>query len=269
MSSIHFTMKETRAQDKIEFDGVCISEQELKNLIAAKKRLDTTRDHYVLLNPEDKKPFPPNHTYVRDMSVVVVRQPLPAGLVARARQQARDAAAAAARAENSAADQAYETIKAISSAAEAAKAAAAADPNAQYPDTKALYDMEAQLIAGREQAVWQSQTHEAILRQQQQQGRGARRGLGRQPPFCCFCGTYSPDHSPIECPNKHEPRNNLRHVRAPTGIPSSFLNPDKGGGLLLSTGQTAAVATNAADTAKFLAAFPNAKKLQALAKKGA
>ena len=276
MSVIFFKFKGSRAaKEKITFDGLSISEQELKNAIAEMKGLDTSKDQYVLCHPETHVPFPPTQTYVRNMSVEVKREPLPQGMGGRGRpQQAADAAAAA---DDPTANQAMAAAQALSAAA----AAAAADPNAQQPDAKLMREMEAQAVTNMAQAAWQAQTDQHIRNAQQreqeqrQQGRGRGGGFGRgfgrgpgsnqPPPICRNCGAVGGLHWPDECPN---PKSNVRQVRAPTGIPSSFLKDSEEGGLLLNTGRTAAVTADAAAAKNAFAAIPSARRA-ALARQAA
>jgi hypothetical protein len=272
MSSILFKFKGSRAAaERLTFDGISISEQELKNAIAEQKGLDTSRDQYVLLNPDTHAPFPPDFTFVRNMSVEVKREPIPQGLAGRGRpQQAADATAAA---QDTTANQALAAAQALSAAA----AAAAADPNAQQHDRRLMLEMEAQAVTSMAHDVWQAQTDQHIRNFQQreqhmrEQGLGRGQGYGRSsrgpgtnqpPPICRNCGTAGGLHWPDECPN---PRSNLRQVRAPTGIPASFLREADGGGLLLNSGRTAAVATAAAGA---FAALPSARRA-ALAQRAA
>jgi E3 ubiquitin-protein ligase RBBP6 len=275
MSSILFKFKGSRAAaERLTFDGISISEQELKNAIAEQKGLDTSRDQYVLLNPNTHVPFPPNFTFVRNMNVEVKRKPLPQGLAGRGRpQQAADTAAVA---DDPTAHQAMAAAQALSAAA----AAAAADPNAQQPDAKLMLEMEAQAVTNMTQAAWQAQTDQHIRnaqqREQQQREQALVRGQGygrsirgpganQPPPICRNCGAAGGLHWPDECPN---PRSNMRQVRAPTGIPASFLQEAEGGGLLLHSGRTAAVTADSAAAARVFAALPSARRA-ALAQRAA
>jgi hypothetical protein len=270
MSVIFFKFKGQRAApEKVTFEGVTISDTELKNLIAEKKGLDTTKDQYLLLNPDDKhKPYPPGTEFVRNMHVVVKREPLPAGIVARGRHQ--QAAAEAAEADPTA-NQAFAAAQALASAT----AAAAADPNSEQAqlDPKAVRDLEAKVIADLTASAWQAQTDQQILhqrqREQQQLAQGRGRGYGRGgfgrggpgtiPPICKHCGAIN-QHFPDECPQRYAPRTDLRQVRAPTGIPADYVKEDESGGLLLNTGKTATIRHDAAGAASVFASLPAARK---------
>jgi hypothetical protein len=277
MSVIFFKFKGQRAApEKVTFEGVTISDTELKNLIADKKGLDTTKDQYLLLNPDDKhKPYPPGTEFVRNMHVVVKREPLPAGIVARGRQQ--QAAADAAEADPTA-NQAFAAAQALASAT----AAAAADPNSEQAqlDPKAVRDLEAKVIADLTASAWQAQTDQQILHQRQReqqqlaQGRGrgygrfGSRGPGNIPPICKYCGAIN-QHFPDECPQRYAPRTDLRQVRAPTGIPAAYVKEDESGGLLLNTGKTATIRHDAAGAASVFASLPAARKAAMLRAKAA
>lgn len=267
-SFILFKFKGSRAApEKVFFDGITISEQELKNLIAEKKGLDTTKDQYLLLNPEDgMKPFKPHHEFVKNSSVVVKREPLPAGQVARGRLQAAEA-------QDLSDNQAFAAAQALA-AATAAITAEGGTEQAQV-DQQAVRELEARAAVDLAASAWQAQTDQTILhaRQREEQlkaaaaagrGRGFGRGFGNRapgapPPICKHCGAVNA-HFPDECPQRYAPRTDLRQVRAPTGIPSSFLKDDESGGLLLNTGKTAAVTLDTAAATKTFAALPTAKR---------
>jgi hypothetical protein len=276
-SFILFKFKGSRAApEKVFFDGITVGEQELKNLIAEKKGLDTTKDQYLLLNPEDGlKPFKPHHEFVKNSSVVVKREPLPPGLVARGRQQAAEA-------QDLSENQAYAAAQAFA-AATAAITSEGGTEQAQV-DQQTVRELEARAAVDLAASAWQAQTDQTILhaRQREEQlkaaaaagrGRGFGRGYGSRPPgapppICKHCGAVNA-HFPDECPQRYAPRTDLRQVRAPTGIPASFLKDDDAGGLLLNTGKTAAVASDQLAAAKTFAALPMAKRAALAAAKAA
>lgn len=230
MSFILFKFKGSLAAEKLIFDGLSISKQELKNAIAQKKGLDTSRDQYVLLKPATHMPFPPDHMCIRNTTVEAKHMPLPQGLVGLGRpRQAADAAVAA---DDPTTNQALAAAQALSAAA------AAADPSSQQVDRRLMLEMEAQAVTSMAHAAWQAQTGQHIRYAQQreqqlhQEGRGRGVGFGRgaggkqQPPYCHNCGVGG-QHWPHECPNH---RSSLRQVRIPRGIPSSYLQETEEGG---------------------------------------
>jgi len=281
-SVIFFKFKGQRAAgEKVAFDGMTISSTELKNLIAEKKGLDTSKDAYVLLDPTKGTPFPDNHTYVRNSHVVVRRVPLTQPAPRRQQQ------AAAAAEEDEGSNQALALAQALA-ALPAQAAADATDEQGQLEQLKArqaIEDLQADLAVESQAAAWRAQTDSHIrqqqqhqLQQQQQQaqqgrGRGYGRGFGARtpgsvPPVCRYCGAVGA-HWPDECPQRHAPRTDLRQVRAPTGIPSSYVREDEAGGLLLNTGRTGAVKTNDAEASSIFAALPAAKRAALAAAKAA
>lgn len=279
-SVIFFKFKGARAPkfNEVVFDGLTISDMELKNLIAAKQGLDMTRDQLVLLHkdgPHKDEPYKPGHEFVRNTQVIVKREPLPPGLAARGRQQAAGEEQ----------DLLQNPAFAAAQAAAEATAAIAAQSGAGevQVDQAAFRDLEAKAAVDLAATAWDAQTEQNILHQrarEEQQRAAAAAGRGRggwgrnfqhtggPPAWCKFCGAQNA-HFPDDCPRRNNPREDLRRVRAPVGIPASMLTTDEGGGLLLNSGKTAAVTLDSAEAAKTFAAMPAARRKALAAERAA
>jgi hypothetical protein len=273
--TVLFKFKNARGDpEAVHFDGYHISALELKNLIAEKKGLvDGTLE---LSDPKTKAVFDDSHVFPRGSAVTVRRV-----AATRAAQRAQQQAAAAADAvEESVAGPAMATLQAMT----AQSGAAAVDPqdeNATLQQRKAgqgAEDLQIAALVDAQNEAWRAQTDKNILatraREQQlaaQRGRGrgfgsafmhSGRGRGQGGAgigFCKFCGKLD-DHFSDDCPQKYNPRTDLRHVRAPAGIPAELLETSTEGGLLLTSGKTGALKSNTAMAVKEFAALPTAAR---------
>ncbi|KAF6261217.1 hypothetical protein COO60DRAFT_1459237 [Scenedesmus sp. NREL 46B-D3] len=271
--TVLFKFKNARGDpEAVQFDGYHISAVELKNLIAEKKGLvDGTLE---LSDPKTKAVFEDSHVFPRG-SAVTVRRVAATRAAQRAQQQAVTAADAA---DEGIAGPAMATLQAMT----AQSGAAAVDPqdeNATLQQRKAgqgAEDLQIAALVDAQNEAWRAQTDKNILatraREQQlaaQRGRGrgfgssfmhSGRGRGQGAAgigFCKFCGKLD-DHFSDDCPQKYNPRTDLRHVRAPAGIPAELLETSNEGGLLLNTGKTGALKSSTAAAAKEFAALPTA-----------
>jgi hypothetical protein len=274
-ATVLFKFKNARGDpEAVHFDGYHISAVELKNLIAEKKGLvDGTLE---LSDPKTKAVFEDSHVFPRG-SAVTVRRVAATRAAQRAQQQAATAADAT---EEAVAGPAMAALQAMT----AQSGAAAADPqdeNAMLQQRKAgqsAEDSQITALVDAQNEAWRAQTDKNILatraREQQlaaQRGRGrgfgsafmhSGRGRGQGGTvigFCKFCGKLD-DHFSDDCPQKHNPRTDLRHVRAPAGIPAELLETSTEGGLLLNTGKTGALKSSTAAAAKEFAALPTAAR---------
>jgi hypothetical protein len=271
--TVLFKFKNARGDpEAVQFEGYHISAVELKNLIAEKKGLvDGTLE---LSDPKTKAVFEDSHVFPRG-SAVTVRRVAATRAAQRAQQQAATAADAT---EEAIAGPAMATLQAMT----AQSGAAAVDPqdeNATLQQRKAgqgAEDLQIAALVDAQNEAWRAQTDKNILatraREQQlaaQRGRGrgfgsafmhSGRGRGQGGTgigFCKFCGKLD-DHFSDDCPQKYNPRTDLRHVRAPAGIPAELLETSTEGGLLLNTGKTGALKSSTAAAAKEFAALPTA-----------
>jgi hypothetical protein len=275
-STVYFKFKNARGEpETVHFEGYHISAVELKNLIADKKGLvDGTLE---LSDPKPPKAvFDDDHVFPRG-SAVTVRRVAATRAAQRAQQQAATAADAT---EEAIAGPAMATLQAMT----AQSGAAAVDPqdeNATLQQRKAgqgAEDLQIAALVDAQNEAWRAQTDKNILatraREQQlaaqrNRGRGygstfMHSGRGRGPGgavigFCKFCGKHN-DHFSDDCPQKYNPRTDLRHVRAPAGIPAELLETSNEGGLLLNTGKTGALKSSTAAAAKEFAALPTAAR---------
>lgn len=278
-----FKFRNARGEpESVIFDGIHITAVELKNLIAEKKGL--TDSALELSDPKTKSVFDDNHVFPRGSAVTVRRV-----AASKTQTRAQQAAAAADATESIAAGPATAALQSLSAFRGAT--AASADPgdeNAQLEQRKVNQgkeDAEIGLIVSAQDEAWRAQSDKNILaaraREQQlaaQRGRGRGfgshmhgrgRGPGGQPTgFCKFCGKMN-DHYSDDCPYKHNPRTDLRHVRTPAGIPAELLEQSSEGGLLLASGKTGALKASTDLASQAFAALPTAAKrapaLQALA----
>lgn len=276
--TILFKFRNARGEpESVSFDGIHITALELKNLIAEKKGLtDSTLE---LSDPKTKAIYDDNHVFPRGSAVTVRRV-----AASKTHTRAQQAAAAAEVTEEVVAGPAMAALQTLAtSRAPAASAVNQGDESAQLEQRKANQDKEDAeigLLVSAQDEAWRAQSDKNILatraREQQlavQRGRGRGfgssfmhgRGRGSQPTgFCKFCGKMN-DHFSEDCPQKFNPRTDLRHVRAPAGIPSELLEQSSEGGLLLNTGKTGALKASTDLAAQAFAALPTAaKKVPAL-----
>eukprot|EP00879_Flechtneria_rotunda_P013212 GHRR01013797.1.p1 GENE.GHRR01013797.1~~GHRR01013797.1.p1 ORF type:complete len:1007 (+),score=453.07 GHRR01013797.1:167-3187(+) len=265
--SIRFKFKNSVGQPEVvTFGGFHISGLELKNLIAEKKGLvDVSLE---LTDAASKAVYDDAQIIPRGSAVIVRRLN-----ASKAPTRAQQAAAASANADELPAGPAMAALQAISGVSTNVAAAGQAD-EAQLKAGQDREDLQIKALVSAQQESWQAQTDRNILatraREQQLAQRGRGRGFGQYstrgrsmsgPPkgFCKFCGKLD-DHFSEDCPQKNNPRTDLRHVRAPAGIPSELLEASDEGGLLLNSGKIGALKGSTAQAAKEFAALPTAAR---------
>jgi hypothetical protein len=270
IGTVLFKFKNARGDaEQVTFNGFHISAVELKNLIAQKKGLkDAVLE---LSDPKTKAVYGDDHVFPRGSAVTVRRMPAQTKVP---RNQAAAAANAAQNAAEEVAGPAMATLQAIT-AAQAPGAVDATDEEGQLAQRKAgqgREDLQIAALVDAQNEAWRAQTDKNILqaraREQQMAMRGRGRGFGTayrpgrgwggQPTgFCRFCGKLG-EHFSEDCPQKLAPRTDLRHVRAPAGIPSEMLEASADGSLLLNSGKTGALKGSSEQAAKEFAALPSA-----------
>ncbi|KAI8474827.1 MAG: DWNN domain-containing protein, partial [Monoraphidium minutum] len=270
---VHFKFKSSLVKDSVTFDGHYISVGELKRLIATKKGLGAeggaelelsdwnTRAVYAV----DAEQIP------RNTSVIVRRVP-----AAKARPGPGNRAGAAAG-----------PLAALT--ALTARAPAAADDFGGD-----VYDSEAAAKAAREEEdalisqhldaqaqQWRGETEATVLQDRERAAQRAARGrghggrfAGRGPAgfnkphegyFCRHCGAHAA-HFHEDCPQKDEPKRELRTVRAPAGIPMTLLDRSRNqGNLLLPDGRTGGLRHSKDLFMKEMGMAPTAARRPALA----
>lgn len=274
VGTVLFKFRNARGEpESVQFDGYHISAVELKNLIAEKKGIvDGTLE---LSDPKTKAVFEDSHVFPRGSAVTVRRV-----AASKAAPRAQHAAAATDAAEEAPAGPAMATLQAMTAQNPMASAVDPNDEKATLEQRKAgqgREDLQIAALVDAQNEAWRAQTDKNILasraREQQlaaQRGRG--RGFGSQYMhgrgrghggqgygFCKYCGKLD-EHFSDDCPQKHNPRTDLRHVRAPAGIPAELLEASNEGGLLLNTGKTGALKSSTAQAAKEFAALPTAAR---------
>jgi hypothetical protein len=122
---------------------------------------------------------------------------------------------------------------------------------------------------GGEAAQWEEGRDRNIARQMQHRaamaargGGAGGRGGGRGPVpdffWCTHCGAQN-QHLSADCPMKHNPNKpDLKHVRAPAGIPLTLLSQTQEGALLLPSGQVGALRVQEDQFQRVVQALPTA-----------
>ena len=246
-SLVYFRFSSSKDFDYISFEGDFISIGELKYLISKKTGVSKDRSTVIeLFDSGTEEEYVDTNTMIaKSSSVVAKRSPA---------VRPPPIAAASVKTPTAAATTAKEPLKNEAAATVEENLDEALGPGVFAPEAKEeADDATISQVVRRFGEVWRTDLN---LQSSWRRGRGrefggrGRRGalrVGRSnlpPPgyVCHRCNT--PGHFIEDCPTNGDPAFDFVRVRYPTGIPSSMLEKDEEGGLMLPDGQRARLKPN-------------------------